>query len=191
MNRTPLLLAGLLLLTGCWGTDRRLYLDVNFSVEEERLIQQAANAWAEAADSDEAQYRVAGRFQGRREFSYDEYEGAHESAAVFKISAEEEGYSKVRADIDEGGDGAVGGQCGIANVDYGRIVLVTECVAGLVDWEFQSLVMHELGHLLGLHDGQGRIMSDRWWPTCIDAEALVALCDEIDCGPRAHATCPK
>lgn len=193
-NPNIIALTGLLLLTtSCWGTDRQLFVENDFSPEEYELIGSAAAEWGSAADSDEARYLVAGTFQGRRDFSYEhEYSGAHESAAIFKLSmvTERAGYQDLLEDAGSSDD-----ICGIANVDYGRIVIVSECVAALTASEFRGVVLHELGHLLGLHDSDAGLMSDdpnnQNYDDCVDQDALDEICAIVDCGPHAHATCPE
>lgn len=173
---------------GCWGTDRELYVEHEFSLEERRIIESAADEWGAAADTEEAHYIYSGIFRGNSDFDFDrDYAGSHEHAAIIKSSQDEPGFNELYDDVaaDQGG----GEFCGIANVDYGRIVVTTECIRGLTSPEFRSVVMHELGHLLGLHDGDGRIMSDEMSPDCVDRESLELLCGILECGPNAHPTC--
>jgi hypothetical protein len=57
----------------------------------------------------------------------------------------------------------------------------------LDEWgEFRGAALHELGHMLGLEHGDGRLMDpDRELSNCIDAAALAALCALRGCADFA------
>ena len=55
----------------------------------------------------------------------------------------------------------------------------------------RGIVMHEIGHALGLPHAADGIMY-KWSqdkPTCIDADALRLVCEVYRCGPNARSTC--
>jgi hypothetical protein len=174
-------------LTGCYGTDGRVFIEDQFSVEETRVLREAIDAWNEAADAQLMTY--AGTFAAHHAFDFQrDYEGPHESIAIHKVSAHEAGFGELVTDID---DHVADEFCGIANVDYGRMVLVLECLVTMTNDETRALAMHEMGHLLGLHDDQG-IMSNEGHldlVPCVDDHSLRLLCEEHECGPQKQEGC--
>lgn len=56
------------------------------------------------------------------------------------------------------------------------------------DWK-RRLVLHELGHAMGLEHGDGSLMEEHVGD-CIDEQTLAVLCETRECADR-RPTCPK
>jgi hypothetical protein len=53
----------------------------------------------------------------------------------------------------------------------------------------RTVMMHEIGHSLGLDHSKVGLMSRNSHGNCIDPVSLAQVCQWYSCGPKAHSTC--
>lgn len=180
MRRAPII--ALLGLLACAGTND-FNVDVRFSPWELNSIGRAAEQWERATDSPDAvlSLRTGVVLRAGSEFVEDDWEREIDGrVGLFRVQKEESGYIEM---VEKYGD-FVG-----LSLEGGPMIVVE--TYGWNDDLLTRIVLHELGHHFGLHNGASPVMAEfvEQFPACLTLEDVEVFCTDHKCGSM-RATCP-
>ena len=178
-------------LSACFPINNRMLIDYKFKPLELELIESAMSEWEQATGSPSATIFISkGAVLTNGEFTMHDYMIIDGFARMYRITTNDPGYKSLKDVTDPPSDSYLG----ISR--RGQVIgLVTDqyytCNGKFYSDCFYSVVLHELGHFFGLGHSEAGIMSQPFFPICLENEAVKAFCNiHRDC-VNPHSTCKE
>lgn len=177
--------------SACFPINNRMLIDYKFKPLELELIDKAMDEWVDATGSPSAIiFTRKGMALTNGEFTIRDYMIIDGFARMFRITTSDPGYKSLKDVTDPPADSYLG----ISR--RGQVIgLVADqyytCNGKLHADCFYSVMLHELGHFYGISHSDVGVMSQEFFPTCLDSWAINQFCAIHNDCVNPHSTCKE